>query len=111
MYFNRDMWEKAGVPTPPETTDMNAGLDLGSVRRRLEEARPRSSTPSGDRQICIALSASEYGNGGPGSNYWYEGIYIRSQGDPKAPQDSTLVQDVRRRQPRRHDSDRVRRYA
>lgn len=28
--------------------------------------------------------------GGPGSNYFYEGIYIRSMGDPSAAQDSSL---------------------
>jgi multiple sugar transport system substrate-binding protein len=87
MYFNRDLWQKAGVPTPPETTDLSQGWTWDQWSDAWKKLVPALNS-AGDPQI-YALSASEYGNGGPGSNYWYEGIYIRSQGDPNAPKDST----------------------
>jgi len=88
LYFNKDIWGSAGVPTPPETTDINAGWTWdqfgdawGQLLQKLNASGASDMYP---------LAASEYGNGGPGSNYWYESIYIRSNGDPNAAKDSTL---------------------
>lgn len=84
-YFNKDLWKKAGVQTPPETSDLAQGWtweQFGDAWKKLGAAL------GGSEQT--ALSALEYGNGGPGSSYWFEGIFVRSQGDPKAAKDSSL---------------------
>jgi len=47
-----------------------------------------SLNPSGE-PATFALAPSAYGNGGAGSSYWYEGLYIRAQGDPNAAKDSS----------------------
>jgi multiple sugar transport system substrate-binding protein len=88
LYFNKDIWGPTGVPMPPETTDINAGWtweQFGDAWGQLAQKLNTAATAN-----VYPLAASEYGNGGPGSNYWYESIYIRSNGDPKAAQDSSL---------------------
>jgi multiple sugar transport system substrate-binding protein len=87
MYFNRELWEKAGVPTPPESTDIGQAWTWEQYIEAWKTIVTKLN-PSGEPSV-YALSASEYGNGGPGSNYWYEGVYARSEGDPNAPKDSS----------------------
>lgn len=87
LYFNKDIWGPTGVPMPPETTDINAGWTWDQFGDAWTQLAQRLNA-SGASDV-YPLAASEYGNGGPGSNYWYESIYIRSNGDPKAAQDST----------------------
>lgn len=89
VYFNKDLWQQAGVETPPETSN----LDEGWTWQQFEEAWKQISAAlneNPDEPNIYPLAASTYGNGGPGSNYFYEGIYIRSMGDPEASQDSSL---------------------
>ncbi len=88
FYFNRDMFDAAGVATPPETADIHQGWTWEQAAEAWKGLTAHF-TPSGQEPTTFALSASTYGNGGPGSSYWYEGIYIRSQGDPKASSDSS----------------------
>lgn len=88
FYFNKEMFEKANVPMPPETDDLSQAWtwsQLAEAWAQLKEAL----NPSGEISI-FPLASSKYGNGGPGSSYFYEGIYIRSMGDPNAPEESSL---------------------
>ncbi|MCC6173913.1 MAG: extracellular solute-binding protein [Chloroflexi bacterium] len=86
LYFNRDLFQKAGVQTPPETDDLTKGWSWDQAVDAWQKLTT-ALNPAGDG--VFALGSSEYGNGGPGSSYWYEGDYIRSMGDPNAPKDST----------------------
>lgn len=88
LAFNKDMFAKAGVATPPETPDISGAWtwdQFGAACKKLT-----AGLNPGGQISTWALASSGYGNGGPGSSYWYEGIYIRSMGDPSAPKDSTL---------------------
>jgi multiple sugar transport system substrate-binding protein len=88
MYFNRDLFEKAGVPTPPEVSDLSKGWSVEEYVDALK--RVKSGLAAKGITDAWALAASNYGNGGPGSNYTQmESIWIRSQGDPSAAKDSS----------------------
>jgi multiple sugar transport system substrate-binding protein len=87
LYFNKDLFAQAGVATPPETADLTQGWTWDQASEAWKKLGA-ALNPSGSGDV-YALTASEYGNGGPGSSYWYEGIYIRSMGDPNAPKDSS----------------------
>jgi len=87
LYFNRDLFEKAGVPTPPETDDLSKGWTWDQAMEAWQKLTT-ALNPGGDGPT-YALASSSYGNGGPGSSYWYEGDFIRSQGDPNAAKDSS----------------------
>ncbi len=83
MYFNKDIFKKAGIETPPEVTDVSAGLTAAEFLDRMEQLT-KALRGSGDNDTW-AVSASTFGNGGPGSNYsQLESIWVRSQGDPNA---------------------------
>jgi multiple sugar transport system substrate-binding protein len=86
MVYDADALKQAGVDMPPQSPDSNAGWTWDQwldAMRKLKAAQPAS----GDQPWPLA--ASDYGPGGPGSNYWHEGILIRSNGDPNAAKDST----------------------
>lgn len=86
--FNKDIFAKYGIETPPEVTDINAGW---TIEQYLEtfDALTSAMKSAGDDQ-WVAYAASTLGNGGPGSNYTQgESIWIRSLGDPNAAPDST----------------------
>lgn len=88
LHFNREIFKRAGVETPPEVTDVNKGwtvdqyLDaLGRITTALRAA--------GDKET-FGLQASVHGGGGPGSNYTQlESIWVRMMGDPKADKSSS----------------------
>lgn len=88
LYFNRNLFEKVKVQTPPEVTSLEGGwtaeqflANMGELNAKLKEA--------GDKQSW-AVGAAAQGNGGPGANYsQLESIWIRSQGDPNAARDSS----------------------
>jgi multiple sugar transport system substrate-binding protein len=85
--FNRAIWKEAGVATPPETTDVNAGW---TYEQHTEAWKKLSKDTNGDGEPDIyGYCSSFYGAGGPGSNYWYEGVIIRGYGDKTAPKDSS----------------------
>ena len=87
LYFNRDLFEKAGVPTPPEPEGLEGGWTDEEFIANLEKVNAGLKA-AGDQQSW-ALAAAGQGNGGPGANYsQLESIWIRSQGDPNAPKDS-----------------------
>jgi multiple sugar transport system substrate-binding protein len=86
LYFNKDLFEKAGATPPPE----NDATKPWNWEQFLEACdKLVSGLNKGGEITTYALAASAYGNGGPGSSYWYEGMYVRSQGDPGAAKDST----------------------
>jgi multiple sugar transport system substrate-binding protein len=89
-YFNKDLWQKAGLQTPPEVSNLSEGWSWDQYEdawQKLPDAFARDgSAESG----VTALASSDYGNGGPGSNYFIEGIFIRSEGDPAAPKESSV---------------------
>lgn len=89
VYFNKDIWEQAGVEFPPETSNLAEAWTW----QQFEDAWKRISVTlnkNSEEPNIYPLAASTYGNGGPGSNYFYEGIYIRSMGDSEAAPDSSL---------------------
>lgn len=88
FYFNKEMFEQANVAMPPETDDLSQAWTWSQVAEAWGQLK-EALNPSGEITI-FPLAASKYGNGGPGSSYFYEGIYIRSMGDPEAPVDSSL---------------------
>jgi multiple sugar transport system substrate-binding protein len=83
MYFNRDLFARGGVETPPEVDDPDKGWtweQFSDALARLVEALRQK----GDHDTW-GLAASHFGNGGPGSNYaQIESLWVRSLGDPKA---------------------------
>lgn len=87
LYFNRDLFKKAGVEAPPETADLDQGWTWAQFEKACMDLS--AALNRGGSVETYALAASDYGNGGPGSNYFYEGIYLRSMGDPSAARDSS----------------------
>jgi len=88
LVFNRDIFAKYGIATPPEATDINAGWTTDQFLEALD-AITKALKAAGDDQF-VGYAASTLGNGGPGSNYTQgESIWIRQMGDPKAAPDST----------------------
>ena len=81
MLFNRDLFARAKVATPPESID-----EAWTIEAMLDTMRAlKRNLPSGS----YALASSTAGNGGPGSNYTqHESFFIRMMGDPKAATDS-----------------------
>ncbi|WEK51611.1 MAG: extracellular solute-binding protein [Candidatus Kaistia colombiensis] len=89
MYFNRDIFESAGIETPPEVSDITQGWTWDQFNDALDRLT-KALRAKGDT-TSWALAASTYGNGGPGSNYaQLESIWIRSMGDPNADKASSL---------------------
>lgn len=87
LYFNRDLFAKAGMKTPPEVEGLEGGWTDEELIANLEELNTKLKA-AGDNQSW-ALAAAGQGNGGPGANYsQLESIWIRSQGDPAAAKDS-----------------------
>ena len=83
LYFNKDIFKKAGVETPPEVTDLTSGLSAEEFLAKMEELT-KALRAGGDKDTW-AVAAASHGNGGPGANYsQLESVWVRSQGDPKA---------------------------
>ena len=93
LYFNRDLWAKAGMKTPPEVDSLDGGWTDDEFIARLEELNAKLKA-AGDTKSW-ALAAAGQGNGGPGANYsQLESIWIRSQGDPNAPKTSSAYKTL-----------------
>jgi multiple sugar transport system substrate-binding protein len=89
MYFNKDIFAKAGIETPPEVTDITQGWTWDQLNDALDRLT-KALRAKGDNNTW-GLASSTYGNGGPGSNYaQLESVWVRSMGDPKAEKSSTL---------------------
>lgn len=88
LYFNRDIFKRAGVATPPEVTEMDGGWTAEEYTDALR-AITEKLRKDGDA-ATFGLASSRYGNRGPGSNYGQlESMWVRMMGDPNAPKDST----------------------
>ncbi len=86
--FNKTIFAKYGIPTPPEVTDIQQGWTIEQFMDTYD-ALTKAMKAAGDTQF-VAYAASTLGNGGPGSNYTQgESIWIRSMGDPAAAKDSS----------------------
>ena len=84
-YFNRDMFVKAGLDAPPETTDVAKGWTW----EKFMEAWKKLTVRAADGSTTIwGLAPATFSSGGPGSNYYMEGVFIRGKGDASAPKDS-----------------------
>jgi len=88
MVYNKDAFQKAGIEEPPQTADTGQAWTWEQWRDAMRKLQAANPTTSADA-IIWPLAASEYGPGGPGGNYWHEGILIRSFGDPSASHDLT----------------------
>jgi multiple sugar transport system substrate-binding protein len=86
--INKDLFEKAGVTPPPETPDVSGAWTWDQFNEACQQLT--AGLNSGDTITTWALASSTFGNGGPGSSYWLEGMYTRSLGDPNAEKDSSL---------------------
>lgn len=88
LYFNRDLFKKAGVETPPEVSDIHDGWTVEQYLDALDRIT-KALRASGNKET-YALAASMHGGGGPGSNYTQlESIWVRNMGDPNADKSST----------------------
>jgi multiple sugar transport system substrate-binding protein len=87
MYFNKDIFERAGIETPPEVTDIGQGWTWDQYNDALDRLTKALRAKGDD---SWGLASSTYGNGGPGSNYaQLESVWVRSMGDPNADKNST----------------------
>ncbi len=85
-YYNRDLFVQAGIDPPPETTDPAKGW---TWEKYLEAWKKLTIKPAGSEVPEVwGLAPSEFGPGGVGSLYYYEGMFIRGKGDPNAAKDS-----------------------
>ena len=93
LYFNRDLFAKAGMQTPPEVEGLEGGWTDEQLIANLEELNGKLKA-AGDQQSW-ALAAAGQGNGGPRADYsQVESIWIRSQGDPNAAKDSAAFKTL-----------------
>ncbi len=94
LYFNRGIFENAGIQIPPEVADPEAGWEFDQFINTLMELKAKLAA-RGETQIW-GLAASMQGNGGPGANYSQgESLWIRSHGDPNADKSSTAYRTWR----------------
>ncbi|MFF0345791.1 ABC transporter substrate-binding protein [Kribbella sp. NPDC004875] len=76
-FYNADVFAKYGVEAPPVSDDPADAWTWDRTRdawRELEEAQ------RGKDGRLWSLAPSIMGPGGPGSSYWFEGIFLRSAG-------------------------------
>ncbi|WP_158074092.1 substrate-binding domain-containing protein [Micromonospora sp. CB01531] len=89
VLFNREIFKRAGVPTPPEVDKLDDGWTVEQMFETMN-ALTHNLRKKGDTATW-ALESSILGNGGPGSNYTqYESIWIRNMGDRSAEKGSSL---------------------
>nr|WP_300151610.1 extracellular solute-binding protein [Propionicimonas sp.] len=87
MSYNKEIWDKAKIETPPESDKIEDGWSLEQWFETW--ARLRSWMDGNGHREMFPISPSGFGDGGPGSNYQQlEQTWIRMQGSPDAPQDS-----------------------
>jgi multiple sugar transport system substrate-binding protein len=88
LYFNRDIFKRAGVAPPPEPEDPSGGWTMEQLFEAMH-ALQTNLRKKGDTKTW-ALAASTAGNGGPGSNYTqHESFWIRTMGDRSAAKDTS----------------------
>lgn len=84
LLFNRDLFTKAKVAPPPETTNLN---ETWTIEQLIDAMR--ALTRNLHDSSLWAMAASTAGNGGPGSNYTqHESFWMRMMGDPAAAKDT-----------------------
>jgi len=82
LFYNADMLARAGVPTPPKT------LDGAWTWAQAMDAFAKCQQGSGDDVTVWGLAPSRFGTGQPGFVY-RDLLFLRTQGDPAAPADSS----------------------
>jgi multiple sugar transport system substrate-binding protein len=83
VLYNRGIFSKAGVDTPPAVTELNAGWTQDEFIEKMVELT-KNLRQKGD-SATWALESSILGNGGPGSNYTQcESIWVRGMGQRDA---------------------------
>lgn len=79
-FFNRDVFAKYGVEAPPESDDPK---DAWTWERTREAWRELEEAQRGSDKRLWSMAPSIMGPGGPGSSYWFEGLFIRGAGHPE----------------------------
>jgi ABC-type glycerol-3-phosphate transport system substrate-binding protein len=93
LYFNRDIFRRAGIESPPEVTDLTAGWSAEQYLNTMNRLT-RSLRAKGDAGTW-ALAAAMQGNGGPAASYTQlESFWVRSQGDPDADRTSSAYRTL-----------------
>lgn len=82
LFYNADMLEKAGIPTPPRSLQ-----DAWTWPQAMEAFR-KCQQGRGDDVSVWGLAPSRFGTGTPGFVY-RDLLFLRTQGDPEAPKDSS----------------------
>jgi fructooligosaccharide transport system substrate-binding protein len=83
LFYNADMLAKAGI-TPP-----GRALDQAWTWAQALDAFKKCQQGEGDNVTVWGLAPSRFGNGTPG--FVYRDLpFLRTEGDPKAPPDSSL---------------------
>ena len=82
LYYNADMVQKAGIPAPPRTLQ-----DAWTWDQTMDAFRKCQQGNATDVSVW-GLAPSRFGNGEPGAVY-RDLLFLRTQGDPKAPKDSS----------------------
>jgi len=82
LFYNADMLRAAGIAEPPRT------LDQAWTWPQAMEAFARCQQGSGDNVTVWGLAPSRFGTGQPGFVY-RDLLFLRTFGNPTAPQDST----------------------
>jgi fructooligosaccharide transport system substrate-binding protein len=83
LFYNTDMLEKAGIALPPRD------LDKAWTWTQAMEAFKKCQQGEGDNVTVWGLAPSRFGTATPGFVY-RDMLFLRTQGDPKAPPDSSL---------------------
>jgi fructooligosaccharide transport system substrate-binding protein len=83
LFYNADMLAKAGIAPPPRE------LDKAWTWTEAVEAFKKCQQGEGDNVTVWGLAPSRFGTGTPGFVY-RDMLFLRTQGDPKAPPDSSL---------------------
>jgi multiple sugar transport system substrate-binding protein len=88
LLFNRDLFKKAKVALPPETSNLD---EAWTIEQMIDSMRALTKNLKADSGSLWAMAASTAGNGGPGSNYTqHESFWIRMMGDPTAAKDTDI---------------------
>ena len=83
LFYNTDMLEKAGIALPPRE------LDKAWTWTQAMAAFKKCQQGEGDDVTVWGLAPSRFGTATPGFVY-RDMLFLRTQGDPKAPPDSSL---------------------
>jgi ABC-type glycerol-3-phosphate transport system substrate-binding protein len=84
LFYNKDALDKAGIAYPPPE------LDKAWTWAQAIEAFKKCQQGDADNVTVWGLAPTHFGNGTPGFVY-RDMLFLRTQGDPKAPPDSSVA--------------------